>query len=168
MEPAELAVLQKLRAPGAHVPALELLDQPAEGVDALATRLERELLDARDQLGRLLRRRGEHAQEPLEVRIQHFVVREHQAPSEQRQLGDGARARWSSLRRDFGSWGLAAIAGASLAVVGAGVFQPRAARALYLSLAGFHVYLELVMLLYFWVAGGAERGARGGELACCR
>jgi hypothetical protein len=81
-------------------------------------------------------------------------------------LRDGARERWSSLRKDFGNWGLAAIAGASAAVIGAGVLQPRVARALYLSLAGFHVYLELVMLLYFWVARGSERRASGEGAAC--
>jgi hypothetical protein len=78
-----------------------------------------------------------------------------------------ARTFWS-LRNDFGSWGLAAVAAASLAVIGAGSFQPRAARTLYLSLAGFHVYLEFVMLLYFWVASGATRPSRSGELECSR
>jgi hypothetical protein len=82
--------------------------------------------------------------------------------------GNWMLRRWSSLRNDFGRWGLAAIAAASLAVIGAGVFQPRAARTLYLSLAGFHVYLELVMLLYFWVARGSQRAVRAEELAFCR
>jgi hypothetical protein len=81
---------------------------------------------------------------------------------------DGAGERSSSLRSDFGSWGLAAIAGASLAVMGAGLLEPRAARTLYLSLAGFHVYLELVMLLYFWVTRELRQPARSEELACCR
>jgi len=71
-----------------------------------------------------------------------------------------------SLRNDFGSWGLVAIAVASLAVLGAGSYEPRAARTLYLSLAGFHVYLELVMLLYFWVARGAPRPSGSGDPAC--
>jgi hypothetical protein len=83
-------------------------------------------------------------------------------------VGGWLLRRWSSLRNDFGSWGLVAIAAASLAVLGAGSFQPGATRTLYLSLAGFHVYLELVMLLYFWVARGSARAVRGKELAFCR
>jgi hypothetical protein len=70
----------------------------------------------------------------------------------------------ATLRDDFGGWGLAAIAGASLLVMGAGLFQPRAARTLYLSLAGFHVYLELVMLLYFWIARGSGSVSRSRAL----
>jgi len=78
-----------------------------------------------------------------------------------------ARVPGRSLRRDLGSWGFAALVLASLATLAGGLFQPRAARTLYLSLASFHVYLELVMLLYFWVARGGIRPTRAGEQACC-
>lgn len=59
-----------------------------------------------------------------------------------------------SLWRDFGRFGVAAIAVALAVVVGFGIFNPLRARALYLSLAMFHGYLELALLAYFAARAG--------------
>jgi hypothetical protein len=68
----------------------------------------------------------------------------------------------TSVQSDLGRLGLVTIVLASAATILAGLLQPRATRTLYLSLATFHVYLELVMLLYFWVARGGQL-SRGGD-----
>jgi hypothetical protein len=62
-----------------------------------------------------------------------------------------------SLFKDLGVPGVVAAAIAALAVVGGAFFEVHRARALYLSLAMVHGYLELALLAYFFV----RRAARG-------
>lgn len=57
------------------------------------------------------------------------------------------------LRRDFGASGLAVIASAGLVVLGAAFFDAPGARAAYLSLSGFHGYLELAVLAFLAARG---------------
>jgi hypothetical protein len=65
-----------------------------------------------------------------------------------------------SLLRDLGRFGLAAIALGTLLVAVGALFEARATRELYLSLAMFHVYLELALAGWFWVRGGHLGGPR--------
>jgi hypothetical protein len=58
-----------------------------------------------------------------------------------------------SLVADFGGAGLGFVALAAAAVLLAALRDPWRASTSYLSLALFHGYLELVLLLYFWIAG---------------
>lgn len=81
-------------------------------------------------------------------------------------IGSRLARELRSVRGNEGWWWFAAVAVASGATIVAGAFQPQATRTLYLSLATFHVHLELVMLLYFWVARGSERPSAAGELTC--
>lgn len=62
------------------------------------------------------------------------------------------------LRADLGDLGLLGCGVAIVTLLVAACVQLQQSRAVYLSLANFHVYLELVMLTYFWVAAG-----RSGE-----
>ncbi len=63
-----------------------------------------------------------------------------------------------SLLADFGRPGLVALVLTALVViVGALVWNVQQTRALYLSLAMFHGYLELAMLGYFWARGSGLR-----------
>lgn len=55
-----------------------------------------------------------------------------------------------SFRADFGVAGVVLVALAAVAVVGAACAGLQRARAVYLSLAMFHGYLELAMVAYFW------------------
>jgi hypothetical protein len=64
-----------------------------------------------------------------------------------------------ALVRDFGALGLGAIAALGAVVALGALVDVQRARALYLSLAMFHGYLELAMLAYFLMRGGAP-GAR--------
>lgn len=61
-----------------------------------------------------------------------------------------------SLRRDLGVAGVALAIAATAAVLGAAVVDARWARATYLGLATFHIYLELVVLAA-WLAPGRAR-----------
>jgi hypothetical protein len=63
------------------------------------------------------------------------------------------------LSRDLGRFGLALAAGAALLVLAFACVDALRTRALYLSLASFHVYLELAMLAYLLARGRAA--ARG-------
>lgn len=58
-----------------------------------------------------------------------------------------------ALFADFGAAGVAAIAIAATAVLLGACFNLHRARALYLSLATFHGYLEVALLAFFWVRG---------------
>jgi hypothetical protein len=58
----------------------------------------------------------------------------------------------SGVTREFGLLGSALVVLAAVAVVVAACFNAPRAAATYLSLAMFHGYLELVLVLYFWVA----------------
>jgi hypothetical protein len=60
-----------------------------------------------------------------------------------------------ALVRDFGSLGLGVIVALLAVVVLGALVNVQRARALYLSLAMFHGYLELAMLAYFLMRGGA-------------
>jgi hypothetical protein len=66
-----------------------------------------------------------------------------------------------SLRRDFGGAGVVAVIGATLLVMVAACFALLRTRAVYLSLASFHGYLELAMGAYLAVraAPSASSGA---------
>lgn len=57
-----------------------------------------------------------------------------------------------ALRRDFGAVGITLLVGCIVAVLLLATSDAPRASATYLRLAMFHGYLELVMLLYFWVA----------------
>ncbi len=58
-----------------------------------------------------------------------------------------------SLLSDFGLYALLALALTAAVVVAAAFFDVHRTRALYLSLAMFHGYLELTLLCYFWARG---------------
>ena len=60
---------------------------------------------------------------------------------------------WRLLRRDFGAAGLALVVVAALAIVALAVFGLGRARDVYFAVAGFHGYVEGVMLVYFVVRG---------------
>ena len=62
-----------------------------------------------------------------------------------------------SWRADLGGVGLLVLALAALGVAAGACIDVRRARDLYLSLAMFHGYLELVMLAYLWVGGPGVR-----------
>jgi hypothetical protein len=70
-----------------------------------------------------------------------------------------------SLWRDFGRFGVAAIVLALAVVVGFGFFHPLRARAMYLSLAMFHGYLELALLAYFAARAGGVVTPRAASAA---
>jgi hypothetical protein len=63
------------------------------------------------------------------------------------------RQTWRSLFDDLGGWGVALTAACMLLVWLGAVWSPGRAATNYMALATFHGYLELVVLLYFWVAG---------------
>ena len=67
-----------------------------------------------------------------------------------------------SLFSDLGAPGIAAVGIAAAAVLIGAYFDLHRARALYLSLATFHGYLELALLAFFWVRGvsSTERAAK--------
>jgi hypothetical protein len=67
-----------------------------------------------------------------------------------------------SLFSDLGAPGVAAVSIAAGAVLIGACFDLHRARALYLSLATFHGYLELALLTFFWVRGdsGSEPRAQ--------
>ncbi len=66
--------------------------------------------------------------------------------------------------RDFGAVGFAAIVTAGAAVALGAFVEVHRARALYLSLAMFHGYLELAAIAYFLTRGGAPGTRESGEL----
>jgi hypothetical protein len=72
------------------------------------------------------------------------------------------RASLRGLLRDFGGWWLGAIAVAAVVVVGLSFVDAVRTRHLYLSLAFFHGYLEVVLLGYFWARGEAPARALAG------
>lgn len=63
------------------------------------------------------------------------------------------RMSFRSLTRDFGPAGLALVAALALVVAGASLLSPHQTRALYLSLATFHGYLEVSALAFFLARG---------------
>ena len=72
------------------------------------------------------------------------------------QPGEGTlsfRQSGRGLLGDFGALGLGLVVVLVLAVIGAATLSPLRASTSYLSLALFHGYLEVVLLLYFWVEG---------------
>jgi hypothetical protein len=71
-----------------------------------------------------------------------------------------------SWARDFGPAGVAVIAGAMAVVAAGALLQVHRARALYLSLAMFHGYLELAALAYFLARGGPPGARRQAPSAC--
>jgi hypothetical protein len=70
-----------------------------------------------------------------------------------------------ALVSDFGAQALALVLLTSSAVLAGAFFHLERARALYVSLATFHGYLETVMLAYFWVAAaaGSEASIQRGQ-----
>jgi hypothetical protein len=66
----------------------------------------------------------------------------------------------AALVGDFGSAGTALVLATVAGVLLAGCFDLQQARVVYLALANFHVYLELVLLAYLWVAGELPVAAR--------
>jgi hypothetical protein len=62
-----------------------------------------------------------------------------------------------SLLKDFGTFGVLAIALLALGVVGFALFDVQRAQRTYLSLGMFHAYLEISMLAYLWVRGERAR-----------
>lgn len=68
-----------------------------------------------------------------------------------------------SLRADFGSLGTVALLAAIAAIILFATTGAPRASATYMSLALFHGYLELVLLLYFWVA--REPLAQGADIS---
>ena len=82
----------------------------------------------------------------------HYTVWLHVVPTEE----GGARSfrqSWRSLRADFGPGVLIALAFGMLALVGFAACSLTRTRDLYLSLASFHAYLELVALGALWARG---------------
>jgi hypothetical protein len=61
-----------------------------------------------------------------------------------------------ALVRDFGTWGLLAVIVATITVLGAAFVDVLRTRAVYLSLAMFHGYMELALLAFFWARGRAR------------
>ena len=76
----------------------------------------------------------------------------------------GFRRTGNGVLADFGPVGAALVALAFLVVLLGACENPVRSSASYMSLALFHGYLELVVVLYFWVSGQApgreDRGAR--------
>jgi hypothetical protein len=62
------------------------------------------------------------------------------------------------LVADFGRAGLALVVLAAALVLGASLFNPSGARGAYFAVAGFHGYIEGIMLLYLGVRGRVELG----------
>lgn len=98
----------------------------------------------------------------------HYAIWLGVIPAQERRRSNGIALAGSptSLRADFGRAGLFSVSVATLALLlGAGL-QLQRSRFAYIALANFHVYLELVMLAYFWVrvgfAGEPEHGVEGG------
>jgi hypothetical protein len=56
-----------------------------------------------------------------------------------------------SAKRDFGPWGMGLVLGASLVMIAGSFVAPHRCRHLYLSVATFHVYLELACLAFLWM-----------------
>jgi hypothetical protein len=65
-----------------------------------------------------------------------------------------------SLHRDLGATGIVVLMSATVLVLVAAAFALLRTRAVYLSLAAFHGYLELAMAAYLYVSGGAPAAAR--------
>jgi hypothetical protein len=68
---------------------------------------------------------------------------------------------WRALRRDFGAAGIAAVVACAAAVVAFAWFGLARARNAYFALAGFHGYIEGVMLIFWSVSRGGR--CRGGS-----
>lgn len=84
----------------------------------------------------------------------HYGVWLMYVPQEElgRQASATFRRSLSSLFADLGGAGVVAVGLAILAVIGGAFVDLQRTRALYLSLAMFHGYLELAMLAYFFVS----------------
>jgi hypothetical protein len=85
----------------------------------------------------------------------HYSVWLSWIPQEE-QPGRGTPTYRMSLRAlfaDLGPSGVLATSIAAAAVLLGACFEPNRTRALYLSLATFHGYVELALLVYFWVRG---------------
>ena len=67
-----------------------------------------------------------------------------------------------AARRDFGAWGLGLIVAASLAMAVASLASVHRTRHFYLSLATFHVYLELACLAFLWFERGGGTPSSAG------
>jgi len=70
-----------------------------------------------------------------------------------------------ALFADLGTGGVAAVSLATLAVWMGAYLDLHRAQGLYLSLASFHGYLELALLIFFWVRG--DNAAHGSRPALC-
>jgi hypothetical protein len=68
------------------------------------------------------------------------------------------RMSWRSARRDFGVAGLAVTLGAAALVIALSIVAVHRTRALYLSLATFHGYLEIAALAFLMARPGSQRG----------
>ena len=80
--------------------------------------------------------------------------------------GEGGRSWRGAFRelvRDLGPAGVFAVAVLATLVAGSGVVHPAATRRLVLSLATFHVWLELAVLAYFLARGATVAGARASS-----
>lgn len=85
----------------------------------------------------------------------HYSVWLSWIPQEQQSSRGTPTYRMSvrSLFTDLGTPGVAAVVLAAAAVLLAAYFNLHRARAIYLSLATFHGYVELALLAFFWVRG---------------
>jgi len=75
--------------------------------------------------------------------------------------GEGTLSFRMTLRglvKDFGAVGLALVTLAAALVLGASLFNAAGARSVYFAVAGFHGYIEGIMLLYLGVRGRVELG----------
>lgn len=61
------------------------------------------------------------------------------------------RMSFRALLADFGPWGLTLVGALALLVLAGAAFDAPRTQRTYLSLGTFHAYLELAMLVYFWV-----------------
>ncbi len=75
-----------------------------------------------------------------------------------------------ALKRELGGRGLVLVAAAALLVAVASLFRLRSTRAVYLSMATFHGWLELACLGFFGARGRVDRAraARAGKGESCR
>ena len=69
------------------------------------------------------------------------------------------RMAWRNLARDLTAGGVACVAALALVVLVAGVVTPMRTRALLLSMATFHAWLELALLAFFVARDGLSRPA---------
>jgi hypothetical protein len=81
-------------------------------------------------------------------------------PQEETRSGATLTFRMSmrAARRDFGGWGLAAVCVLAATVVLLSFVAVHRTRALYLSLATFHAYLEIASLAFFMTRAGKRTG----------